>query len=302
MAFSVLNRENQQIFIGSEQIFGVQSVSANYKIPEVPLEFVGLAGVIPVPNSQQVGDITFQLLTIDTDPFIKCISKDSFNGYVMEDSSSFDKYHYSFNSGYLQSYTSSCSVGEIPKVSASFRVVGDMGTLATGDMASDAKIEVRDIVNSTKTDPVFRIPTASSIEITLDDFETNLVQNFNLSVVIPRKDYYTLGNRSPYQVEVDYPVIAEVNFTIEINDYSGNSIKSYPCKQKIKQFEIKLKAQKTHELITQFAFSGATLVGESYSSDTEENAKITATYRCYISDLITLSDNLNTPELKTQTY
>jgi hypothetical protein len=302
MAFSVLNREDQQVFIGSGQVYGVQSVSASYSLPEAPLEFIGLTDVIPIPQGQQVGDVAFEILAVDSDPFIKCISKESFNGYIMEDSSTFDKYHYSFNSGYLLNYASSCSVGEIPKVAAQFRIVGDMGTIPTGDMAADAQIETRNITNVTKTDPDFRIPTASSIEITLDDFETNLVKNYNFSISLPRKDYYKIGSRSPYQVKVDFPIVAAATFTIEINDYTGNTIKDFPCKQKVKDFKIKVKAQKTHEPITEFAFSGATLVSENYTTDIENNAQISATYRCYISDLITLDGNLDTPELKTQTY
>lgn len=302
MAFSVLNREDQQVFIGSGQVFGIQSVNASYTVPEQPMEIVGSNRIIPIPTSSQVGEMTFSASSVDTDPFIQCISEQSFNGYLLKDQNDFSKHYYAFNSGYLLSYSNSCSVGQIPSMEASFRVVGDMGRIPTGEMTTDAQEEVAHIKNSTKTDPSFKFPAASTIEITLDDFETNLVQNYQISIKIPRKDYYKIGSRKPHTVKIDYPVIANVNFTIEINDYSGNLIRSYPCKQKLKNFEINLKDHRTRDLITQFAFSGATLVGENYTIDTDQNARITATYKTYISDLSTLDNNLIGPELITQTY
>ncbi len=302
MAFSILNREDHQVFIGSGQVFGVQSVSTSYTVPEQPMEVVGSNRIIPIPTSSQVGEVSLSAMSVDKDPFIQCISDQSFNGYFLKDQNDFGKHYYAFNSGYLLSYSNSCSVGQVPTMEANFRVVGDMGRIPTGEMATDAQGEVEYIKNTTKTDPVFKFPTASTIEITLDDFKTNLVQNYQISINIPRKDYYKLGGRKPHTVKVDYPIVAQVNFTIEINDYSGNLISSYPCKQKLKNFEINLKNHKTRDLITQFAFSGATLVSENYSADTDQNARITATYKTYISNLNTLNDNLIGPELITQTY
>ena len=76
---------------------------------------------------------------------------------------------------------------------------------------------------------------------------------------------------------------------------------TYPCKQKLKDFDIRLKDHKTREVLTKFTFSGATLVSENYTVNTDENAKISATYKSYISDLQTLNNNMNTNELKTET-
>ena len=301
MAFSVLNREDQQVFIGSGQVFGIQSANASYTVPEQPMEFIGSTKIIPVPTSSQVGQMQFEALAIDTDPFIQCISENSFNAYLVKDNTNFNDFHYSFNSGYLESSSNSCSGGEIPSLQAAFKVVGDMGRIPTGDMATDAQEEVSNIKNTTKVDPAFKIPTASTIEITLDEFQTNLVDNYSVNINIPRKDYYKLGNRQPHQVKIDYPIVVTTNFTIEINDYSGNLIRSYPCKQKLKDFEIRLKDHKTREVLTKFTFSGATLVSENYTVNTDENAKISATYKSYISDLQTLNNNMNTNELKTET-
>ena len=70
MAFRILNKENQQVYLGTGQVFGVQSIVGQYQIPEVPLEFIGFKDSIPLPRGQQAGEISFDVLAIDTDPFI----------------------------------------------------------------------------------------------------------------------------------------------------------------------------------------------------------------------------------------
>jgi hypothetical protein len=298
MAFRVLNKEDQQVFLGSGQVFGVQSVTSQYQIPEIPLEFIGLYDSIPIPQGPQVGQITFEALAVDTDPFIKCIQSGSFNGYVLQDTGNIKDNH-SFTSGYLKSYSNSCNLGEIPKIQAIFDVVGNLGEIQT--WPDDATEELNYIRKIPKQSPSYNISAATTVEIVLDDFETNLVSNYVVSIELPRKNYYSIGSREPREVRVDFPVLATCTFTIQVNDYSGNTMRAYPCKQKLKNIDIKLKNHKTDDLLTQFSFKNATLVGEAYQVNIEDNVKIQATYRSYISRLDTLDDNLNVPELTTIT-
>ena len=106
---------------------------------------------------------------------------------------------YSFYSGYLTSYNLSCAVDKLPEVAATFRVVGDMGQIPSGELPTGAAAELRYITGSTQTQPTgygtkegCRIGAPTSVEITMDDFETNLVSNFRLSMNIPRRDYYKI--------------------------------------------------------------------------------------------------------------
>ena len=300
MAFRILDKEDQQVYLGTGQVFGVQQVVGQYQIPEVPLEFIGFKDSIPIPRGPQVGEVSFEALAIAKDPFIKCIQSGSFNGYVLQDTGNINN-NYSFTSGYLKSYTNSCAVGEIPRIKAVFDVVGNLGEIQTEDFPADAIEELDYIRENHKETPDFNITAATSAEIVLDDFETNLVSNYEVSLEIPRNNYYSLGSREPREVRVDFPIAATCRFTIEVNDYSGNTMRSYPCKQKLKNIDIKLRNYKTNAIVTQFSFGDATLVGETYSASTEDNVRISAIYRSYISRLDTLDDNLNVPELATIT-
>lgn len=300
MPFRILNREDQQVYLGSGQVFGVQEVTANYQIPDGPLGFIGVRDIFPIPVGPIVGQIDFAALAIDTDPFIKCIQSGSFNGYILKDTGNIAD-NYSFCSGYLTNYSNSCSVGQIPALQASFKVLGDLGKIAVADFPADATNELNKIREVPKQSPNFNVTAATNIEISLDDFSTNLVSNYSINIEVPRKDYYILGKREPHRVEINYPVVATINFTIEVNNYSGQSIKSYPCKQKLKNIDLKLKNYKTNAILTHFSFKNATLVDESYNVSTETNVKMTAKYRSFISQLDTLNFDLNTPELTTIT-
>jgi hypothetical protein len=298
MAFRVLNREDQQVFLGSGQVFGVQSIQSQYQIPEVPLEFIGLYDSIPIPQGPQAGQITFNALAVDTDPFIKCIQSGSFNGYILQETGNITNNH-SFTSGYLKSYSNTCALGEIPTIQAVFDVVGNLGEIQT--WPDDATEELDYIRKIPKQSPSYNVSAATTSEVVLDDFETNLVSNYAVNIELPRKNYYSLGSREPREVRVDFPVIATCSFTIQVNDYSGNTMRAYPCKQKLKNIDIKLKNYQTNSIVTQFSFKDATLVGEAYIVSVDDNVKISATYRSYISRLDTLNNNLNVPELATTT-
>jgi hypothetical protein len=284
--------------LGSGQVFGVQTVTSQYQIPEVPLEFIGLFDSIPIPQGPQVGQMTIDALAIDTDPFIKCIQSGSFNGYVLENTGDITKNH-SFTSGYLKSYSNSCTLGEIPRVQAVFDVVGNLGEIQV--WPDDATEELDYIRKIPKQSPNYNVSAATATEIVLDDFETNLVNDYSVNIELPRRNYYSLGSREPHEVRVDFPVIATCQFTIQVNDYSGSVMRSYPCKQKLKNIDIKLKNYQTNSILTQFSFKDATLIGETYAITTEDSVKISATYRSYISRLDTLNNNLNVPELATIT-
>ena len=70
MAFKIVNRENQEVFIGSGQVYGAQALSYSWQIPEAPLEFVGQSNSIVIPQGPQVGDFSLRAFVVDTDPFV----------------------------------------------------------------------------------------------------------------------------------------------------------------------------------------------------------------------------------------
>ena len=300
MSFSLINKDNQKLFLGSGQVFGAQSVEASFAINEGLTNFIGTRNFIKVPVGVQAGSVSLTSLVANKDPFIKCISESTFNGFILKDTNDIDD-NYSFYSGYLTNYSSTCVVGEMPQVSATFTVLGDMGKIPTGEFPTGALAQLRHIKNHPDQGSITRISTPSNIEITLDDFETNLVNSYSLNIEVPRKDYYIMGNRFPHQILINYPIIVNISFEIIVNDYSPSTLRGFPCKQNIKDFELKIKEVKDDSTITSFTFSGIQLVGESYAVNVDNNLVVRADYRSYLPNLITSGGNVITPELITST-
>lgn len=300
MPFSLINKDNQKLFLGSGQVFGAQSIEGGYELNETPLKFIGSRSFIKLPAGVQMGTISMTALVANKDPFIKCISEETFNGFVLKDTNNIDD-NYSFYSGYLTNYTSSCSVGEMPQVAASFSVLGDLGKIPTGEFPAPALTELRHIRDHPNQGSITKISTPSNVEITLDDFTTNLVNSYQISIDIGRQDHYIMGNRFPHTILINYPILVNVSFEIIANDYSLSSFRGFPCKSNLKNFDIKIKEDKTDSIITSFAFSGMQLVSESYAVNTENNLIIRALYRSYLPNLTTSGGNVITAHLTTST-
>ena len=300
MSFSLINKDNQKLFLGSGQVFGAQSIDASYRVNENPVNFIGTRNFIKIPVGVQVGSVNVSALVANKDPFIKCISENTFNGFILKDTNNVND-NYSFYSGYLTNYTSTCSVGEMPQVSATFTVLGDLGKIPTGEFPTGAHAELMHIKNNPDQGSITRISTPSNVEITLDEFETNLVNSYTISIDVPRQDFYVMGNRFPHQILINYPIVVSVVFEIIVNDYSLSSFRGFPCQQNIKNFELRIKEDKDDTVMTSFAFSGIELVGESYSVNTTNNLVVNAEYRAYIPILTVSGGNVNTPELITYT-
>lgn len=303
MPFSIINKDNQKFFLGSGQVFGVQSIAASYGNSTQPLEFIGSTKFISIPAGVQAGKIDIASLVANTDPFIKCISNSGFNGFILKDSNNIDD-NYSFYSGYLTSYTSSCSVGNMPETSVSFVTFGDVGRIPTGSFPTGAFNELNYIKNNPNQGFINKIASPTSVEITLDEFQTSLVNSYSLSINIPRKDFYLMGNRFPYETLIDFPIEVTVSFEILADSSyisSQGNLRDYPCKRKLKNFEIKLKEDKTDSVITSFSFSGIELVSESYSINTDDNLVINAEYRSFLPTLTTSGGNITMPNLTTYT-
>ena len=300
MSFSLINKDNQKLFLGSGQVFGAQSIEASYRVNEAPVNFIGTRHFIKVPIGIQAGAVNLRALGANKDPFIKCISESTFNGFVLKDTSNIND-NYGFYSGYLTNYTSSCAIGQMPEVSATFTVLGDLGKIPTGEMPAGALAELQYIQSNPNQGSITKISTPSNIEITLDDAQTNLVNSYSVSIDVPRQDFYIMGSRFPHQILINYPIVATVSCQIIVNDYDFSSFRGFPCKQTLKNFEINIKNEADATAITSFRFSGIELVAESYSVNTEDNLVVNAEYRSYIPILTTSSGNINTPELITST-
>ena len=274
-------RENQRFFVNSTEVFGIQSVQGTYDSNGTPLKFLGMGVPVVVPNGKQAGAFNVSTMIIDTDKFLQFTGNSAFNGYILKSRTDTTQ-NFSFSSGYLTSYQSRCSIGEIPSTQVNIAVLGNVGNFPPGEeSSSQVSNDFTSIAAGTSSlNP--QIAGPGSISISLNDFTTNRVLSYDLAIDIGRHPYYPLGSRYPNAVEIDWPIGVTLGFQFAINNYAAMSLRQFPFNHKTADISVTLKSFDSNSTIVNYQFSGMYLAKESYSARTEGQTIVDATYKCFL--------------------
>lgn len=274
-----ITRERQKVFIGTREVPGIISVQASYQNNYFPLKFLGSSIASGVPEGVQQGQVSINSLIITNDYFLSYTGTSGFNGYIVKVSGN-PLDNISFSSGYLTSYTSRCSIGQIPETNVSISVLGNLGRLPTGYTPQI----LNDLQNLDFTFPYqLKIASPNSINITMDEFNTNRVLSYDLQINVPRLPVYALGTEFPIAVNINWPLEVTLGFKIDVNDYVAKTFRDFPYSQTIKNISLSINDYSGNAVITSFGFNNMNLIGESFSFDSNSNNVIAdLSYRCYI--------------------
>lgn len=271
-------RENQYVFINSGQVPGIQSVGFENDFKSFPINFIGLNYVNLAPNEAQEGRCRIDRLIIDgVDHFSQFTGHSGFNLYVLKDRLS-PTDNYGFTSGYIVNYNTICLLGQIPRTEVGIVSFGNFGRIPSGE-SKDTSGQFINIQSNTETRRP-TVPGAGSISLSLNnDFIVNRLLSYNIDININRRPIYPLGDRYPVAVEIVYPIDINANFTFDLANYSGYSVRDFPGNPKTGHLILQVKDFSDDSIIQAFRFSGMTLVYDSYTTDIDGNVIINASYR-----------------------
>lgn len=274
---SRIRREDQRFFINSEEVSGVLSVEQNYGTNYQNLVYIGMAGKkkIPARRGNQAGSVSINCNVISKDFFIEFTGENPINGYSIKNNNIAD--NFSFISGYLTSYNASCSIGEIPQVSAEFTVFGNIGPIQTGD--SD---NFENILTGGTGDYALKIAAPGSLNVSFDDLETNRLQSYDISIGIERNPLYGVGNRFPYEVKRNIPLELDVDLVFEADDYQDLALRDFPCQDAVRDFSLTLKDVEDDSNIVSYSFTNLHKFNESYSSSVDGNLTYSVKYKGFL--------------------
>lgn len=274
-----IKREQQRFFINTIEISGVQSVDGNYVQNLIPLKFLGMANPELVPQGPQQGNFSVSTLVVGQDKFIQHTGLEGFNGYVLKSRTDTTQ-NFSFLSGYLTTYQSNCSIGEIPKINVSFDIFGNIGCLSTSDStALDADWTT---IASESSDFSPMIAGPGSITISLDDFTNNRVLSYDINININRNPIYPLGSRIPIRVEINWPIEITCSFNFVVNNYVAQKSFNAPNNPKIQNLTLVLKSFDNDETIVSYNFNNLTLTEERHSTSVDGQIEVQAIYKGYL--------------------
>ena len=270
-----IRREAESIAINGSGIQGVQSVSANYSSVAQPLRNLGINSIEFVPEGPQTASLDVDTLLINTlSPSAPASSAEimqnftgdlAFSGVVNHGTKNFI-----FTEGYLETYSVSCSIGEIPQVSTSSVIYGEFGTGTLVDVPAD---------NYPST---LNIPSYSSMEINLDTFNTNRVSSFDVNIATPRVPLYVVGSDVPTGVIAGTPVEVNVNFALEPDDYEIKNMRLVPDQTVFQNTVITLKKNNSNATLLEYSFNNMLLTSESFQGGVDANATVNFNLRSFI--------------------
>jgi len=260
-----ISKEEQRLFINSKQVLGIQNLNVNYDLPIDEVKSLGMQTVVFSNTRPVTAEITVNKLMVDQDNFLPFTGDVFFSGYVEYK----DKY-FAFNSGILNNYSISCGVGEIPSLNVALTVLGDFG----GNIPKSS---------STITQNDIKIMDYADIEIDLNDFKINRLQNFQITIDTNRNILYNLNSAYPFQVISNPPVVSNIDFGMKIDDYQIKNIRDLLCTYQVTGVNITFKnyCDPNGSSVLSFNYNEAIFLGETYQASVNESAIVNLKYKAF---------------------
>jgi hypothetical protein len=205
---------------------------------------------------------------------------------------------------FITSYTVNAAVGDIPTADVelealNIRVYGQLQPGTLNDIPAVRASDGQPITGLRFTLPQAASITGSAIpnallpgDITFNPTgvlgfsNTDLkVQDFSLTVDLPRTPLNKLGSRFAFSREIDFPVTSTLEMTAEVGDLESGNLAELLCSNADSDFTITMKAPAcggTGVAALTYLFKGAKLTSQSFSSSIGDNATMTATYEVQV--------------------
>jgi hypothetical protein len=163
---------------------------------------------------------------------------------------------YSFESGYLTSYSVSCGVGDVPQVTARVSVWCGLNSGAS-------------VLTGEVDDGLF-IPSPRSITVSGMDFASNRVRSINYSIDISRQPIYSLeGGIKAESVNFISPLNISASVDMEIGDSNMRNSYSYAENFASDNVNIIIKDRTLVNTVANFSIPNAQLLGETIQSSAD---------------------------------
>ena len=272
-----ITREAEKLTLNGSGIQGIQSLSATYNSVARPTTALGIGGAIDYyPQGAQQATLEVNTILTQLLPPNAGYSRDlmqNFTGvFPFSGVVDYGSKQFYFTEGYLETYSVSCSIGQIPETSTSSVIYGNFGTGAKFDSWEQ----------TSATSASLNITSYGSMEINLDTFNTNRVSSFNVNIATPRVPIYAIGTDQPTGVIAGTPIEVNVNFELDIDDYEIKSMRLNPDETVFKNTVITLKKNNSHDILLRYDFDNMLLTSESFNGGVDSNAKMNFNLRSFI--------------------
>jgi len=205
--FNVYSIENQNFYLNDSLVSGIQNLTVSYG------NNINTSLAINSPSQNYyisqpiVAEISFDYLLSDNDRFIFYTGSNYFNGKI-----EYGNKYFNFSSGYITNYSLNYVLGQYPKVSIRSLVFGELGNI-TGLFNYKSKL-----LNN------FNVGDNCYVNLNLQESDENRLEEFSLSIDVPRDGVYTIGNFLPENVVIKYPIAVNLEFQFSMSNYNQEKV------------------------------------------------------------------------------
>ena len=270
-----IRRDAEKITINGSGIQGVQSVSAQYESVARPLSNLGITEIQYAPQGAQTANLQVNTLFTHTlSPSAPATALNVMQNFTGDNAFSgvvdYGSQKFIFTEGYMETFSCSCGIGEIPEINTSSIIYGEFGTGDLVDLPAD------------NYPSSLNIPSYSSMEVNLDEFNTNRMTSFSVDIATPRIPIYALDSDKPTNVIAGTPVEVNVNFSLDVDDYEIKNMRFVPDQTVFENTTLTLKKNNSDITLLTYSFDNMLLTSESFQGSTDSNAVVNFNLRSFI--------------------
>jgi hypothetical protein len=249
--------------VNGYQLSGVDSVQVSYSVPLENALTLGSSFGYNLNNPMQA-EISLQRSCLYEDPLLAFTGNSSFSG-----SFRYNGLTYGFTSGFLNRYSISCSVGDVPQISASINVYGDL----------KPSLEVLPY----QTHPAIYIPSPKSMLVSGDNSANNRIKSFNYELTINRQAVYSLDSYSRVDEVVFLPPVAvSASLDFDAVNFTPEDYKYFISSAEKKNFKVIINDRNSTEEILNLDIPNIQLSSQQLSSSADNKLSITNSYIGYL--------------------
>lgn len=253
---------DQQVFINGSELKGVQSFDGSWSVPNNNMIAAGYEFVGSEIEGELVGEVSVSRNIITGEDPITGLIGNKMSGYLLYGPHQTKTKSFNFNNGYINSYSSSCSIGGIASSDFSLTAYGDIGT---GEITNTSYEEI---------DPV--VATANSMTLNTSFGTTNAIQSYSFDFSLDTKPIYKIGDMFiPSKLEIATPISVSTNFEIVANEYEVKNLIDSICSNSfVENISFSLNEKCSSTPIRSFTLNNARLINSSITAGIGDNLAI----------------------------
>lgn len=285
LIYSRVRGEELSIFQNTGKMVGVQDISIDSTFGATPIIYLGIGNsrIHQTNNSEQYADVSVNSLLLNSDPFYNLTGDNPFNLFLLKDKNNISN-NYCLLSGYLNSYNLQVSQNQPIQISTSLRFYHNAGAIATGQLDTTSRSQLSTIRNTNYDylNSGLLISNGNTINLTLDEYNTERVQDVSVQFNCNRIPVYAVGKRCPVRVDLSQPIETIFNCSFQASKiFSGIELKKFPNTKKEQNISLEIKDYSGVQTISNYILNNMTLISENESVGIDGNLVINRSYIGY---------------------